>query len=242
MISLKAFERRRLLQELILVGIGYFLYSQVRGLAGDRTADAFRNAYWIVDFERNSGIFKELLFQKLILPHDLLVHAANLIYFYGLFPLMVPTAVWLFIRHPRQYLFLRTAFLASGGIALIFFLLLPVAPPRLLGMGFVDTLGLSFVPAYSSIPGVNHFAAVPSMHVGWSLLTAIGIGMAVRGRLGQAIAIGMPTIMLVATVTTGNHYFLDGLMGIVVALIGLGLALRLHVFRGNLGALFGTAV
>jgi membrane-associated phospholipid phosphatase len=221
--------RGRLLREVLVVGIAYFIYSQVRGLAGDRTVDAFRNAYKIVNIERDLGIFKELALQALILPHDLLVAAANMVYFYGLFPLIIPTALFLFIRRPPLYVVVRNAFLASGFIAVVFYLSLPTAPPRLLsGMGFVDTLGRSLTPSYSSLPGVNHFAALPSMHVGWNFLTALAIYWALRGFRFRWAAWLLPAAMVAATVATGNHYFIDGALGIMVALGGVGVALLIE--------------
>src|SRR5919106_3974782 len=108
----------------------------------------------------------------------MLVDIFNVIYFYGLFPLLLPTAVFLFWRRPAIYVLARNAFLISGGIAVIFYLSLPTAPPRLLELGFIDTLNQSFTPTYDSIPGVNQYAALPSMHVGWNFLTAVVLAMA----------------------------------------------------------------
>src|ERR1043165_5542053 len=85
--------RNRIIQELLIVLLGYGIYSQVRGLAADRVVDAFANANRIVEFEQNLGIFKELAVQTWILPNEVLVYLFNFIYFYGLFPLMIPTAI-----------------------------------------------------------------------------------------------------------------------------------------------------
>ena len=126
---------RGLLLEVLLVGLGYLIYSQVRGLAGDRVVDAFANAYRIVTFEQDLGIFTELAWQAAVLPHDALVQFFNLVYFYGLFPLLLPTAIWLYFRRPRIYSLARNAFLVSGTIAVCFYLVLPTAPPRLLKHG-----------------------------------------------------------------------------------------------------------
>ena len=223
------------LQELVIVGLGYLIYSQVRGLAGDRVVDAFANGGHIVQLERNLGIFKELSLQGHILAHDPLVQVFNIIYFYGLFPLLLPTALWLYFRRPRVYRIARNAFLASGGIAVVFFLLLPTAPPRLMEMGFIDTLSRGFAPSYESIPGVNHFAALPSMHVGWNFLTVVALYLGLPGLRGRSLILALPPIMLTSTVVTGNHYFVDGLLGVVVAGVGLLIALRIDRYeRGHL--------
>ena len=216
--------KSRLLQEVLIVGLGYLVYSQVRGLAGDRVVDAFANGTRIIELEQDMGIFKELALQTLVLPHDVLVYAFNIVYFYGLFPLLLPTAAFLFIKRPQVYVMARNAFLASGAIAVCFFLLLPTAPPRLMQMGFIDTLNRGFAPSYDSIPGVNHFAALPSMHVGWNFLTALALYMALSGVRGRSLILILPVVMFTSTVVTGNHYFLDGMLGLMVASGGLGIA------------------
>jgi membrane-associated phospholipid phosphatase len=219
---------RGLLKELLIVGLGYFIYSQVRGLAGDRVTDAFANAYRLVTFEQDLGIFGELAWQAQVLPHDALVMFFNIVYFYGLFPLLLPTAIWLYFYRPQVYTLARNAFLISGAIAVCFYLVLPTAPPRLLGMGFIDTLSTSLTPSYSSIPGVNHFAALPSMHVGWNFLTAVAIFLALSGVRGRQLVLLLPVVMFTSTVVTGNHYFVDGALGVLVAGAGLLIATRIQ--------------
>ena len=223
-------ERRRpaLLREVLLVGLGYLIYSQVRGLAGDRVIDAFANGYRIVDIESEIGIFKELALQTAVLSVDPLTQFFNFIYTVGLFPLLLPTAVWLYLKRPHVYSVARNAFLISGGIAVCFFLLLPTAPPRLIGMGFIDTLSQGVGPSYSSLPGVNHFAALPSMHVGWNFLTSVAIYLALAGFRWRFLVLLLPPVMWFSTIVTGNHYILDGALGVFVAGAALVLALKLY--------------
>jgi membrane-associated phospholipid phosphatase len=210
------------------MGLGYLVYSQVRGLAGHRVSDAFINAYNLIDIERDLGIFKELTIQQWVLASDTLVYVFNVIYFYGFFPLVIPSAIYLFVRRPEIYRLARNAFLISGGIAVCFFLTLPTAPPRLVGMGFIDTLNQSLTPTYSSIPGVNHYAALPSMHVGWTFLLAVAFFLAFKDFRLRPLFFAIPVMMFSATVVTGNHYFLDGVLGLVVAFAALKVALYLQ--------------
>lgn len=221
--------RNRVLYEVLFVVVGYLIYSQVRGLAGDRVFDAFINAYNLVDIERELGIFYELTLQRWVLPNAALVDFFNMIYFWFFFPLVIPSAIWLFVKRPETYQLARNAFLISGGIAVIFFLTLPTAPPRFLGhMGFIDTLNQSFTPTYSSIPGVNHYAALPSMHVGWTFLLAVALHQAFRGWPGREIVFVIPVLMFTSTIVTGNHYFLDGILGMAVAFIALRIAMAIQ--------------
>jgi hypothetical protein len=218
----------RILREIVIVGFGYFVYSQVRGLAGDRVVDAFYNGYRVVQIEQDLGIFVERTLQALIVPKPLLLDIFNFIYVYGLFPLLLPTAAFLFWKRPRVYVLVRNAFLLSGAIAVVFFLLLPTAPPRLMGYGLIDTLGGTLTPTYDSIPGVNHFAAVPSMHVGWNLLMAVALYMGLKGMRFRVLVLAFPFVMWTATLVTGNHYIIDGLLGMVVAMTALYIAWRIQ--------------
>lgn len=218
----------RILRELVILGVGYLVYSQVRGLAGDRVVDAYHNGYRVVQLEKDLGIFVELALQYLVIPHEILKDTFNYVYFFGFFPVLVPVAIFLFWRKPRVYVLARNAFLLSGGIAVIFFLLLPTAPPRLMGYGFIDTLGQSMTPTYDSIPGVNHFAAVPSMHVGWTFLMAVTLYIALQGTRFREVVLLIPVVMFTATLVTGNHYIVDGLLGVVVASTALYVAYRIQ--------------
>jgi len=220
----------RFLPEVLIVGLGYLIYSQVRGLAADRTTDALTTALWIVDLERNLGLFEELALQKMVLGSSWLIEPFNIVYFYGLFPMIIPTALWLFVQHRPTYVLLRNAFLISGGIAVFFYLLTPTMPPRLLpGFGFVDTaLGHPLVPTYSSIPGVNHYAALPSMHVGWNFLVTLGLVGTLGRKWLRFTVLAVPLTMFFSTVVTGNHYFFDGFAGLMVASTGILVALTIE--------------
>jgi len=214
------------LHEILFVAAGYLVYSQVRGLAGDRVFDAFINAYNLIDIERDLGIFKEATLQSWVRTNAMLVDFFNMIYFWLFFPLVIPSAIWLYIKRPSTYQLARNAFLISGAIAVIFFLTLPTAPPRFLGhMGFIDTLNQSFTPTYSSIPGVNHYAALPSMHVGWTFLLAVALHQAFKGWPAREAFFAIPVLMFTATIVTGNHYFLDGVLGLLVAAVALRVSL-----------------
>jgi membrane-associated phospholipid phosphatase len=221
--------RQRVLYEVLFVVAGYLVYSQVRGLAGDRVFDAFINAYNLIDIERELGIFYEVTLQRWVLPNATLVDFFNMVYFWCFFPVVIPSAIWLFIKRPDTYQLARNAFLISGGIAVIFFLTLPTAPPRFMDhLGFIDTLNQSFTPTYSSIPGVNHYAALPSMHVGWTFLLAVAMCRAFPAWRFRGVFFVIPMLMFTATIVTGNHYILDGVLGMIVALVALRIALTLQ--------------
>ena len=74
---------------------------------------------------------------------------------------------------------------------------------------------------------VNQYAAMPSLHFGWSMLGAVAIFANVRGRYRYA-ALLLPMFTLAGVVLTGNHFFLDVVAGAAVGLLGLGLAVLLR--------------
>src|SRR5215831_18956611 len=87
--------RPHALQEIAFVGFAYLIYSQIRGLAGGRVVDAFTNGRRVVRIEQDLGIFKELPMQAWVVSHETLLDIANTVYVYGLFPLLIPTAIFL---------------------------------------------------------------------------------------------------------------------------------------------------
>lgn len=218
--------------EIALVAFGFLLYFLVRGAPGDRTADALRHARYIVDIEFSLGMFVEPTIQRWVLASDILWRTMNFVYFWFDFPLIIAVGLFMFFRSRDNYTILRDSLLISGGIALIIYYTYPVAPPRFLTeWGFVDTLevfsNLSY-QAQSMQPFVNPYAAVPSLHVGWSALLVFGVFRATRNPLARVAVVSVMVLQYIAVVGTGNHFVLDGVVGIVVCAAGLALALLLQ--------------
>ena len=218
--------------ELGLVALGFLLYFLVRGAVVDRTADAFANAHWIVNFQFSYGLFVEPAFQAWVLEYELLRRGLNFVYFWMDFPLIVAVAMVMFWKRRHAYTLTRDSMLISGGLALVVYWLYPVAPPRFLSeWGFIDTLevydNLSY-QAQSLQPFVNPFAAVPSLHVGWALLLAAGVFAATRNPWLRGASLLTFVLQSIAVVGTGNHYIFDSLAGLAVCGVALGLTLVLH--------------
>ena len=86
--------------------------------------------------------------------------------------------VWLHRTHPERFPLVRNTLIAATGVALSIYLLYPVAPPRLAGLGFVDTVTHNAkVNLSSDLLGslYNPFAAVPSLHFGYALLVGVTV-------------------------------------------------------------------
>jgi membrane-associated phospholipid phosphatase len=81
--------------------------------------------------------------------------------------------------------------------------------------------GASIFTAYGSIPSmVNEYAAMPSMHVGWSIIAGWLLYVA-SGRRWWVGALALTHVVMMETVVvaTGNHYVVDGLAGMAVVAI-----------------------
>jgi PAP2 superfamily len=221
--------------ELAIWSAVYGLYLAVRGVSIASPDEAFANAREVVDLERALGLFHEASLQSAFRG---LNEALSVYYLLGFAPLLVGVLVWLGISHRPLYRELRTLLLVSIGLAVVVHVTLPVAPPRLLpGLGIADTVGLDH--DHDSLFGIpfNPYAAMPSMHVGWSMLVGLVALKASRSRVLRGFFALHPAVMALAVTATGNHYFLDSLAGAVVALLALGLlrvvpATRSTVCRG----------
>jgi PAP2 superfamily len=234
---LTSFTGRRIYRdaaELTLVAIAFLLYFIVRANVIDRPDVALANARTVVDVEKTLGIFAEHSWQNVALDHHLLVRYFNFVYFWLDFPLIAVVGLWMYARRRQQYTFTRDAILFSGALALIAYNLFPVAPPRLLPeAGLLDTLRIynnASYQAQSTQFFVNPYAAMPSLHVGWAALLALGVTRAFPGnRLVLVLALAHVAAQSTSTVFTGNHYFLDWAGGLTAA--GLGLAFALVMQR-----------
>jgi membrane-associated phospholipid phosphatase len=70
----------------------------------------------------------------------------------------------------------------------------------------------------------NQYAAMPSLHIGWALWSALILGPRLKHKLAQLLAWVYPLLTLFAIVVTANHYWIDGLGGVAVVAIGFVLS------------------
>ena len=113
------------------------------------------------------------------------------------YPLLVVVLIWLGLAHRDVYRHSRRALVVALGLAAIGFLLFPTAPPRMVpGLGIYDTVGMHDHDV-GSFHGItyNPYAAMPSLHVGWSLIAGAGVFRAVRSRVVRGAAIVHPLLM-----------------------------------------------
>ncbi len=218
-----------LVKQVGLVSLAVLLYFGVRGLTQGDVETATRNGLEVLRFERLMGIDIEHWAQQLILDHHWIVTIANWIYIWGHWPVIVAALVWLHRTRRLDYLQLRNAMFISGAIGLLIFANYAVAPPRLLDVGLTDTV-TDFSNSYRVLQPpslVNKYAAVPSLHVGWNLLIGIALIRASKNWLVRTLGFLSPVAMTITVIVTANHYVVDAILGVGVALAGWAVALWL---------------
>jgi membrane-associated phospholipid phosphatase len=128
-------------------------------------------------------------------------------------------------------------------ISFIGYALYPTAPPRFLPeLGLDPSSSVTGNNPFLSHPGdalFNPFAAVPSMHVGLSVILAWSLALLVRPRPLKALLFAYPLLMTYVVVASGNHFWLDAVLGLLTAAAAVGIAILLA--RLNPDWAFGAA-
>lgn len=228
--------RPPLVREFLLVAGLFLAYTFGRQAANGHAEEAFRNAGNVWDLERTLNLPGEGAVQGVLLHDQTLIHAANTYYATVHFPATALFLVWLYWRRPRHYVWSRRVLAVLTAAALALHLLFPLAPPRMLPVaGLVDTGQVYGPTVYGRTPATdsmaNQFAAMPSLHVGWAVMVAVGLIVATRSRW-RRLWLLHPALTLLVVVGTANHYWLDAI--VVVALLGVAFAaLRLPLPARN---------
>ncbi|CAI7977410.1 conserved membrane hypothetical protein [Frankia sp. Hr75.2] len=204
--------------QVLLLAALYMIYRMGRQMAVGREPEALANARDVWSLERLLDLPNESAVQQLALHSTELLELANRFYVGVHFPASIAFLLWVMIRHRDYWPRVRTVILVSTGAALMIHILYPLAPPRFLPqelphVTLVDT-GAVFGPSpYTAGDAVaNQYAAMPSLHVGWSILVAWGVVSILRSR-ARWLIIAHPVITTVVVVITANHYWLDGVIG-----------------------------
>jgi membrane-associated phospholipid phosphatase len=85
-------------------------------------------------------------------------------------------------------------------------------------------------PAFGA-NGPAQLSAMPSVHVAWAVLIGVAIVLVSTSKW-RYVFLAHPVITIVVVVVTGNHFWLDGVVGVAV----LALAVWFETFRRNLVA------
>ncbi len=231
--------RRDALRQLALLALAYYLYRLVRGLIDGDVSTAFANARLLVDIERAMGLFFEPALQAWALAWPGLVDVASGVYVHSHFVITTAFLVWLYFVRNDDFYVVRDMFLVSMAIALAGYVLFPTAPPRMMPeWGFTDSVVELVGRAASQGAELlyNPFAAVPSMHVAFALMIGLPAARMVTSRLVKAAWYAYPALVTFVVVVTANHFWLDAVLGALVAAFSAWVAFAIQSSREALGA------
>ncbi|WP_069743393.1 phosphatase PAP2 family protein [Streptomyces sp. EN23] len=224
----RVFTRPNLLLELLLIRVVYDAYAQVRLAARAGRPLAEEHGRQIHAIEQWLHIDIEHWVNHTVVGITWLREFFD--YYYSTFHFIVPLTILgvLYVRRPADYRWVRSSIGFATLLALVGFWLYPLAPPRLMpGLGFIDTVhGVQDFakPDYGTLTTVtNQYAAMPSLHFGWSLWCGVVIVMLAPRLWMKALGLLHPLFTIAAIVATANHWVLDAVGGALVVAAGFGL-------------------
>lgn len=255
----------------VLVYVAYSAVRNTFGSSGGGSMDArpaFDHARAIIDVERALHLYFEPDLQSwlLALPAHGLIRLWNIFYGLGHFVVTGGALVALYRLDKARYPTCRNTLLFTTLFALVGFAAYALMPPRLLddagvfggcpvyapggpsachAYGYVDTVDVyggwaSFgSDAMKSVS--NQYAAMPSLHVGWSIWAAMVLASLTRRRSTRALATAYPLVTSFVIIVTANHYWIDGVGGALCLAAGSAVARALDHVSWR-GALLGSRV
>jgi PAP2 superfamily protein len=195
--------------QLLLLAAAYWAWRHARGAVDGGMGLSFSHARDIVSAERSLGLLIEPSIQHWAVSAGWPAEVARWGYANLHFKGSCLMLAVLYFRYRSSFGFVRNAVFAAMAISVIGYALFPTAPPR-----FLPELGLD-----------------PSMHVGLSVILAGSLAMLVRTPVLRGLLFAYPLLMTFVVVASGNHFWLDAVLGLVTAALAIGVALllaRLH--------------
>ncbi|QHA09593.1 hypothetical protein GQF42_14170 [Streptomyces broussonetiae] len=221
--------RPRLWFEILLIAVSYWTYSLIRNAVPEQKDKALRNADWIWRTEHHLGIAVEQTVNHAVNSVTWLIIGMNYYYATLHFIMTLGVLVWLYRWHPGRYAAARLVLFATTGVALVGYYLFPLAPPRLMRDGhFVDTVMVHHTWGSMASGDLKHmsnqYAAMPSMHIGWSLWCGLTIFTLASVPWVRVLGLLYPMTTLLVIVSTANHFWLDAVGGVLCLGFGFTVA------------------
>ena len=247
-------------KEVLIIVSFYAVYTAVRNRFGSARLDAlgapvhaFHNALSVIRVERAIGLFHEAAIQRRFLPHTTFMRFWNVYYGTAHFAVTIAAFVLVFRRAPGVFARWRNTLAFTTAFALIGFSLFPLMPPRLLDDGshyggrvLAEAQGLpryGFDDTMDTIGGLwsfdsgtmskisNQYAAMPSLHIGWSTWSMLALWPLVRRHWLRVLLALYPLATLFCIVVTANHFWIDGIGGLVTLGAGFLVGDQLHAWN-----------
>ena len=210
----------------LILGL-YLVYLLTRGLVhSDAGVVGLANAGRIIDAEKSLGIFLEPGMQSWVLTHAPgLAVFFNWTYVFTYWPVILLVGLALYVANRPRYYYFRTVMAVNLVFALLIFMFFPVTSPFNFTQYFANTiqeLGPSFYGSPEMGALYNSHAAMPSLHFSWTVILGVLFIRSFRGWM-RPVGVAYPAVTLMAITVTGNHFFLDAVVGGALALVSFGL-------------------
>ena len=207
-----------------------FAYQIVRGIADRDPTRAFENGLRVIGWEERVTDLFEVTFQNLVSSSHFLTFLVSWTYWNSEFTVVGLALLWVYLRRHEHFHRFRNWILLANVIGLAGYVALPTAPPRYFPtFGFGDTLaqfgGLNHGSGLVELAS-NPYAAMPSLHSADALIVGITLAMICRRWWAKALWLLWPSWVWFAVMATGNHFWLDVLAGVVLAMIALAVVYR----------------
>ena len=210
--------------EIAIAVAAYLVYEAARFIAVGSYPTALVHAHQVVALEQHLNLDVESSVQDAFL-HSPLLPVLNYVYLAAQNLVLPASLVLLYRLNRATYRTLRNTLLATWLLSLPVYALYPAAPPRLAGLGIVDTVSTGSplkLEGGATTSLFNQFAAVPSLHVGFAFAIGIALAAALRNPILRYAALMWGPVMLLTVVATGNHFIFDAITGVAITAAGYG--------------------
>jgi hypothetical protein len=129
--------------------------------------------------------------------------------------------LFVYVRRHDAFVQFRNSILLANVLGLFGYIFMPTAPPRLLGLGFADQHRDGLVNL-----AANPYAAMPSLHAADALIVGVVLFSVCRSRWAKTLWAIWPVWVWFCVMATGNHFWLDCIAGIGVALLAMAVVYR----------------
>ena len=182
---------------------------------------SFENGRAIISLERTLNVFIEPTIQAWVSGSGLLVDASSWVYLNAQTSVTLGALFFIYMWRNDSFYFVRNMMMVAMGLALVGYVLYPTAPPRFFPeWGFFDSVSdFAGVESDSAMADAlfNPYAAVPSMHVAFSLMIGLSLARLVRNPVARAFWRAYPLLVCFVIVATANHFIIDAVLGALVA-------------------------
>jgi hypothetical protein len=203
------------------------IYQVARGFADRNPAKAFQNGQDIVNLEtRFTHRLYELTLQNFVDQKHWLETVVSWTYWNSEFTVLGLALLWVYLRRHESFARFRNAVLLANVLGLVGYIAMPTAPPRLLGVGFVDQHRDGLVNLFA-----NPYAAMPSLHAGDALIVGIILASLCKRLIWKVVWAAWPAWIWFCVMATGNHFWLDCVAGSFVGLLAMAIVYRAPIRR-----------